>query len=92
MLAEALERGDHGEDLSYWQKVLAKGGPGRPVKGELDFDRTPEFRWLSEHSEAYRGEWVALLEGELLAHSRSLDEVFHVLKQNSPPAAPCFTT
>jgi hypothetical protein len=88
LLAEALEHGSQEEDLAYWQKVLAKGGPGRAVKGELDFDRAPEFRWLSEHSESYRGEWVALLGSELLAHSKSLEEVFQVLEQNKPARRP----
>ncbi len=88
LLAEALERGDHDEDLSAWQRVLAKGGPGRPVKGELDFDRTPDVQWIREQSEPYRGQWVALLGGELLAHSQSLDEVVQFLKQNKPARLP----
>ncbi|HEY3570990.1 MAG TPA: hypothetical protein VGP73_23870 [Thermoanaerobaculia bacterium] len=71
LLAEALEKGDHGEDLSGWQRVLA------PVKvlrvgGELDIDRTPDFQWLKDHSDTYRGQWVALFAGELLAHGESL--------------------
>ena len=88
LLAEAQEQSSQEKDLAYWQKVLAKGGPGRAVKGELDFDRTPDFDWLSEHSEAYRGEWVALLVGELLAHSKSLKEVTQVLEQNKPARRP----
>ena len=88
LLAEALEKGSQEEDLAYWQKVLAKGGPGRPVKGEPDFDRTPEIEWIREHSEPYRGQWVALLGSELLAHSQSIDEVFQVLEQNKPARRP----
>jgi predicted CopG family antitoxin len=88
LLAEALERGSQKEDLAYWQKVLAKGGPGRPVKGESDFDRTPDIQWIREHSETYRGQWVALLGGELLAHSQSLEEVVQVLERNRPARSP----
>lgn len=88
LLAEALEQGVQEKDLAYWQKVLAKGGPGRAVKGELDFDRTPDIQWIREHSETYRGQWVALLVGELLAHSKSLAEVTQVLEQNKPARRP----
>ncbi|HSS50542.1 MAG TPA: DUF5678 domain-containing protein [Thermoanaerobaculia bacterium] len=84
LLAEALS-GHHGEDLSGWQRVLAKtkGRPNPDV--EPDFDRTPEFRWITEHAEAYRGQWVALLGRKLLAHSTSLKEVVAALERNKPP-------
>lgn len=84
LLAEALS-GHHDENLSGWQKVLAKtkGQPNPDV--EPDFDRTPEFLWITEHSEAYRGQWVALLGSELLAHSTSLKEVVAALERNKPP-------
>jgi len=88
LLAEALERGDHGEDLSGWQRVLAKGKPIRVGGGELDFDRTPEVTWIREKSDPYKGQWVALLGDELLAHSASLDEVMSVLEANKPPRRP----
>ncbi|HEX3551791.1 MAG TPA: hypothetical protein VIA62_01005 [Thermoanaerobaculia bacterium] len=88
LLAEALERGDHGEDLSGWEKVLTetKGRPNPDV--EPDFDRTPEFRWITEHSEIYRGQWVALAGSELLAHSVSLQDVFSALERNRPKRRP----
>jgi hypothetical protein len=88
LLAEALERGDHGEDLSGWQRVLAKGKPLGVVPGERDFDRTPDLLWIRDHAETYRGQWVALLGGELLAHSGSLDEVVKVLEANRPARSP----
>ena len=80
LLAEALERGDAGEDLSRWQKIL---GPAKTLEidGELDVDRTPDFRWLDENEDAYRGQWVALLHGELLAHAKTLDEVLAALER-----------
>jgi predicted CopG family antitoxin len=84
LLAEALG-GHHDEDLSGWQRVLAKT-KGRPSpEVELDFDRTPEVTWIREKSALYRGQWVALLGDELLAHSKSLDEVVAILKENKPP-------
>ena len=88
LLAEALERGDHGEDLSSWQRVLAKGKPIRVGSGDLDFDRTPEVTWIREKSAPYQGQWVALLGDRLLAHSESLDEVVSILKAHKPPRRP----
>jgi len=81
LLAEALERGDHGEDLSHWQRVLA---PAKTlaIGGELDLDRTLDFRWLDENEETYRGRWVALVGGELLTYAETLDEVLAALKGN----------
>ncbi|MEA2600235.1 MAG: hypothetical protein QOF89_1227 [Acidobacteriota bacterium] len=88
LLAEALERGDHDEDLSGWQRVLAKtkGRPNPDVA--LDFDRAPEVAWIREKSDPYKGQWVALLGDELLAHSPSLDEVVSILQEHKPPRRP----
>jgi uncharacterized protein DUF5678 len=74
LLAEALEKGDHGEDLSHWQSVLAPAKVLR-VGGETAPDATPDFEWLKAHSDEYRGEWVALLKGGLLAHRPTLQEI-----------------
>lgn len=85
LLAEALSGHHYDEDLSGWQRVLAKtkGRPNPDV--EPDFDRTPEFLWIAEHSAAYRGQWVALLGRELLAHSTSLKEVVAALAKKKTP-------
>jgi len=79
LLAEALERGDHDEDLSNWQRLLA---PGRVLgtSPELDPDRTPELTWLDNHWREFQGQWVALAEDRLLAHSAVLEEVLAALK------------
>jgi hypothetical protein len=81
LLAEALEKGDHGEDLSGWQRVLAPAKILR-VGGELDIDRTPDFQWLKDHGETYRGQWVALFGGELLAHGENLKELLAKLEDH----------
>jgi hypothetical protein len=87
LLAEALEKGDHGEDLSGWQQVLAPAKVLR-VGGPKDIDRTPDVEWIRQNSEEYRGQWVALLHGELLAHSESLKDVLAILKQNETSHPP----
>lgn len=89
LLAEALEQGDHGEDLSGWQKVLAPAKVIR-VGGERDIDRTADFQWLREHGKEYDGQWVAVLGGKLLAHATSLAEVLSTLKEKKPAHPPLF--
>jgi len=79
LLAEALEKGDHDEDLSGWQRVLA---PARllGLSDELDPDRTPEMSWVAAHREEYRGQWVAVAEDRLVAHSEDIQEVYSAVK------------
>ncbi len=56
-------------------KVLNPGvatvRPGR----DHQRDRKKELDWLRHHSDAYRGKWVALLEGRLLAAAESFEEL-----------------
>src|SRR5215217_9112985 len=87
LLAEALEKGDHGEDLSGWQRVLA---PAKMigVVDERDPDRTPELEWLKAHEMEYQGQWVALCEDRLLAHSHELEEVLSTVKGMKPSRRP----
>jgi Family of unknown function (DUF5678) len=81
LLAEALEKGNHGEDLSGWQRVLAPAKILR-VGGERDVDRTPDFQWLKDHGDMYRGQWVALFGGELLASGANLEKLLAQLKDH----------
>lgn len=79
LLAEALERGEQDAELLQWQRVLA------PAKflgfsDELEPDRTPEFEWLRTHRKDYPGQWVALAEDRLLAHSADIREVDSAVK------------
>ena|SRR5215210_2436547 len=87
LLTEALERGDSGEDLSLWREILAPAKVRKSSK-ERDFDRTPEIHWLTQHGRKYRGQWVALLGEELLAHSPSLNAVVVALEKNKPKRRP----
>ncbi|HEV2854785.1 MAG TPA: DUF5678 domain-containing protein [Thermoanaerobaculia bacterium] len=82
LLAEALERGDSDKDILYWQRVLAPAKMIR-VGGERDIDRTADLEWLGHHGKEYQHEWVAVLQGELIAHSASLDDVLAAVKQKN---------
>jgi Family of unknown function (DUF5678) len=87
LLAEALEAGTHGEDLSKWQRVLA---PAKRIGivAERDPDRTSEHEWLMAHGMEYQGQWVALCEDRLLAHSYDLEEVLSGVKGMKPSRRP----
>jgi hypothetical protein len=87
LLAEALQKGDHEEDLSRWQAILAPAKVSKSTK-ERDFDRSPELGWLARYGNQYPGQWVALLGDELLAHSKSLGEVVAALEKNKPKRRP----
>lgn len=84
LLAEALEKGERDEDLLKWQQVLAPAASKISGNEELDSDPMPDLVWIRQHEREYRGEWVALLAGELLASSPSLDEVISYLEENPP--------
>ena len=69
LVAEAIEVFPDHPDLIAWSKLLS---PAEVIKvgGSLDRDRTPEFHWLDAHGPEYRGEWVAVLGEQLIAHAR----------------------
>ncbi len=51
--------------------------PSRPVK--LLFpskDRTREYQWLKKHRREYIGQWIALEDDQLIAHSQDAKEMF----------------
>jgi hypothetical protein len=79
LLAEAIERGAQEADLPVLQRVLA---PAKflGLSDELDPDRTPEMNWLADHRKEYRGQWIALAEDRLIAHSEDIREVDSAVK------------
>jgi|SRR3954449_12215698 hypothetical protein len=84
LLAEALEGGELDEDLLKWQQVLVPAVSKISSNEELDSDPIPDVNWIRQHEREYSGQWVALLEGELLASSPSLDDVIFHLEKNPP--------
>ncbi len=87
LLAEALERGEQEKDFPILQSVL---GPAKFLgfTDEREPDRTPEYQWLATHSKDYRGQWVALAEDRLLAHSpeiRDVDSAVRTMTLNRRP-------
>lgn len=47
-------------------------------------DPTPTFEWLKKNAYAYRGKWVALDKGELVAASENYEEVHQALQGRKP--------
>jgi hypothetical protein len=85
LLAEARERGSSESDLEQLARLLAP--PRQELRPASDFDRSAEIRWLEDHWEEYRNQWVALLHDELLAHG-TLDEVTANLEARPPKERP----
>jgi len=84
LLAEALEKGEQDEELLKWKKVLSPAVSRISENTELDSDPMPDVHWIRQNWRDYRGQWVALLGGELLASSPSLDVVFSHLERKPP--------
>jgi hypothetical protein len=82
LVAEAVEHGEQDEEFLKWQRALAPAVSKVSRNKELDPDPMLDLNWIWQHREDYCGQWVALLEGELLASSQSLDEVVSHLETN----------
>jgi uncharacterized protein HemY len=78
LLAEALSAGSREPGLDRLLKLLSP--PRQRTSAVKDVDRSAEFRWLAEHGEEYKGQWVAMLGEGLLAHAPTLDELLAQLK------------
>lgn len=87
LVDEAVAKGVQEEKLAGWQRVLAPAKIlGTSPADEPD--RTPDFQWLKDHSRSYRGQWVALFGGKLLAHGDSLENVLALLKLKGQESRP----
>ncbi len=52
----------------------------RSVPGPNSFDPTPNYEWLKKNWEVYRGKWVGLDRGQLVAAAESFEEVHQALQ------------
>jgi len=60
------------------RKMLAV--PVTKTSQKRDTDRTLDYQWIRDHAQDYRGQWVALDKGELLAAAASLRELLDHVK------------
>ena len=77
LAAAAADRHPDHLELRNAKRVLCDGR-SFPIDGSIrTSDR--EFEWLRDPPEAYRGQWVALLESDLVGASDSLEELMRSL-------------
>jgi len=87
LILEALEKFPDHPALIPWQKALSRAKLVR-FGGPLDRDRTPEYRWLETEGPQYRGEWVAVLGDQLVAHSQDARRFRAMLDKAHPDFPP----
>ena len=87
VLAEARREGANEPALDAWETVLAPAKilARQPATGT---DLRTDLRWIAEHAQEYRGQWVAVLAGKLLAHSEDHEELRARLAAIAPTASP----
>jgi hypothetical protein len=67
----------HGDapELAYYKGILMPAKP-RVTHGNKPLrDLMPDYNWIKSHAHAYYGQWLALYEGQLLAHGMNQREV-----------------
>lgn len=79
LVEEALREHPGDPELLRWQELLAPAFVygRRPV----EFEGTAEHGWLAANAADYKGEWVAVLGEELLAHAPTQRELIAKLKK-----------
>jgi hypothetical protein len=71
---DALPVGELGDPtIIRLRKMLAL--PIAKTSGKRDLDRTLDYQWIRDHAQDYRGQWVALENGQLLGAAASLREL-----------------
>jgi hypothetical protein len=56
----------------------------RSVPGPNYWDPTPSYEWLKKNAHAYRGQWVGLHNGELVAAADTMEEVLQAFGDRDP--------
>ena len=78
---EAIRRRPQSEKLRRFEKALY---PGAVTRHKLpDSVHSRDMEWLACHQEEHRGEWVALLDGQLVAAGKDLNVLLATLGQLS---------
>jgi hypothetical protein len=82
---DAAERGlarfPHHAELQRLHWVL-RPGEVRKVPGSRMPDPRPSYEWLRRNASQYRGQWVALGGGELIAASEDFGEVYEASRES----------
>ena len=62
--------------------------PATSLSPRKSTDRTADYGWLTRHGHDYSGQWVAVVDGELVAAAPTLRALRQRLKKISPPSPP----
>ena len=71
-------------DLKQAHHALRPYEQARIIPGHNVSDPRPSYEWLRKNGREFRGQWVGLDNGELVAASESLDEVRQALRARDP--------
>lgn len=86
LVEEALRTSPNDPTLLSWKEILA---PGRVFgRRPVNLEDAAEHQWFTSHAGHYRGQWVAVLGEELLAHAPTLQELSTKLKKLAPRSLP----
>ena len=86
LVEEALRQSPNDPALLNWKEILS---PGRVFgRKPVSLEGTAEQRWFAAQASHYRGQWVAVLGEELLAHAPTLQELSTKLKDLAPKNLP----
>jgi hypothetical protein len=77
LIAHQDSTGSPSQDATGWAKVLAE--PRAVTRIDGGWDHTADYEWLTEHEDAYRGYWVALRGGVLIAKAVSVKDLLAAL-------------
>jgi Family of unknown function (DUF5678) len=76
---DSLPVGQLGDPIiTRLRKMLAV--PITKTSRKRDIDRALDYQWIRDHAQEYRGQWVALYNGELLGAATSLRELLDRVK------------
>jgi hypothetical protein len=84
LTAEGRRRNPRDKRLRRWAVVLAHPEqPSRTIEIAAPDDREMNRKWLEDHAQRYRGRWVVLAGGRLLAAGRSLERALSAARRKS---------
>ena len=77
----AMSGGERFPDDAEMQKYARILAPAKVIKADLppDPEGVKDIRWLKEHHDEYRGQWVALHHGELLGKAQDLKALIQII-------------
>ena len=84
----AAERATLIDELNREEKTGYVVPEGRIIRTDAPFiDRTQEYEWLKKHQHEYRGQWLALMGDQLIAHGAEYRAILAQARERGYPRA-----